>query len=205
MDSSNRLSYILGKEKVAAKEIEPVEWLMLIRKQVVICKPYLKYLWGFKTIDNRLNWREGNEERRTEVMNVHLPSGITFNSRYVCLLSLVNPKKGREESKRIEAHESFLLTQNGNVLHSQETCSHRIVDATTSVPIKLIETLTAQFFLMNEQSLLSCLEEKPYIGEEMFKTICWIVAETLNEKRDRLENIRNVWLELANIKNRIKF
>lgn len=214
MDSSNKLNFILGEFTIPASEIKASEWLEIIKAALAICKPYLKYFPGFEPISERLNCHLGNYDRReTDKAIVEFPKGITQKTdcveidhftlktegdipgdgvRFVMLQTLLLSRKGKwinwdYKYKRIVRSGLGYRSHRTGILEKAEIC---------------------KFSLVNKDTLLGFLKEKPHsgqqsLGQQILNTLHSLAVKGVKEKKRRLQPIEQVEEQLAGIRSRI--
>lgn len=212
MDTSTRLAFVLGDLKVGGDEIEPPEWLEILKKALKICKPYLKYLSGFEEIADSLNHHIHEYDRRaTRLDIVEFPEGLNQHTRCFKLAQLSfetegENRAGREFGTRYVTFHNLLLTQDGRwvrwytkyervVSHGLGYRQHRSGITETAV--------ISEFTWLDDRGLLLLLEEFPKRVSMILKSFCNMLQQSVEEKQGRLRALETRRNQLAEMMERV--
>ncbi len=210
MDSSTKVNLILGIDQVS--QLKPDESLKIINHVLSTSKQWLKYLSGFKSIGELLNWTKEYDERKTDEAIMEFPKGVNQRSRCIRIDQVCFTTKGRlgypsrDYSVASVTERNILLSQKGklldwslkyrrNVHHGLGYRKHR-----TGIS-EIVEI--CKFSFLEENELLRLFEQKLDLLLTIVQKLNHLTSQTLLEKEQRLVNIRELERRLMGIVNRI--
>jgi len=209
IDSSNKLNFILGTLTVPTSEIEASEWLKIIKAALAICKPYLKYLPGFKPISECLNCHLGSyHSRKTDKAIVEFPKSITQKTGCVEIDDLIQKTEGEIPGNgvRFVILRTLFLSRKGKWINwdykFERKVQHGLGFRGHHTGILEVAKI-CKFSLVNEDTLLRSLAEKPDLGEQILDILFSLAVEGIKERKERLQQIEQVGERLAEIRSRI--
>lgn len=128
MDPSSRPGIILGSTKVEIEDIQPEEWLVIFNTVLEKCRPQLKYLPGFRPIEETLNcYLNDYDERVTDLKIIQCPEDFGMDTRCISLTRIghkiggVSPS-GKQYGVRFITTRELLLTQKGKIVLWEHKC-----------------------------------------------------------------------------------
>lgn len=212
MDSSSRLSFVLGELRVPASELQAKEWLKIVQKVLEICKPYLKYLPRFEPIDKLLNCSRGDyDDRQTDESIMEFPEGIDKKTR--CLVVTSISRDISEESLLTPGYGTRFVTERNLLLSQKEdwllwefkyerTVRHGLGYRAHRTGIREIGQI-CEFSLIDEDKLLTLLEIRPDLGNKILRSLHISASEGVRERKMRLQGVKQIENLLAGMINRI--
>ena len=196
MDSSNKLAIVLGRATVKRSEIEPKEWLEIVKIALAECKPRLKYFPKFQPIKELLNCRISDYSQRvTDEKIVVLPKEIALNTPCVTVESLSHGVEGDlpdGQGAHFFYSRQLLLTQEGQWLewlskyerqsiHGQGYRQHRTGTRE--------EAVLCEFSLVTDDRLLQLMgwqSGERLIGMSIIQTLRFLAREGVSQRMMRI-------------------
>jgi hypothetical protein len=210
-DSANKLHFLFGSLQVSARDIEPYEWLEIIRHILDLCKPYLKYMPRFMPIGDYLNCQfPGCGRRQTSESIMEFPEEISERTRCLTVEKLSFEKEGEHEDRqygmRFVTERALLLSQEGKWLQwefkYERVVEHGLGKRKRRNGIAQVAKV-CRFSVLEEDGLLDLLEKRKGLGLHILEMFKNLASRGVEERKARLQQIKRVEEALIEIKEKI--
>jgi len=193
MDTSIRLKLALGELKVPAAELEPAEWVPIVRKAVDLCRPQLKYFSGFQSA---AGWAHGEGIKRASVLQVN-------NDHLYDQQCLVVSRYPNDSAAKIQ-QERLLLNKNGVLIHWLRQFGPRFEGLEReggSTDLVMMDTHWTFSVLAEDKALQQRLNAD--VGEQVLMHLHLVAKDAWLKRVRHAEAVRDLVDSLVAMRNRI--
>lgn len=211
MDPSIRLDFILGRIRVAPEEITPEEWQEIVKEAIRRSKPQLTYLPGFETVSGWLNCREQEYDfRQTPEEVLSFPEGMNPNTRLLFLAGVSHEIAGKLGSDgdfgaRFVTRSDLFLDRDGRLVLSEARYKRLPQHGLGYRGHRsgILEVAEFSRFSYPDEVTLEKLLTKDTC-RRILGSLYMIVSRAVEEREERLGNMRALMGSLESIVNRVE-
>ncbi|MBI1754990.1 hypothetical protein HY250_04040 [Candidatus Azambacteria bacterium] len=189
---SERTKEVLGLNLVPSEQIEPMEWVEVVKEALNVVRPYLAYHDGFEKISKHLNFHPAHSEkflRKTPPDRLYFMrgSGLSEESSCVMVALFRDPLSREAGNERIEKH--LFLIQEGKFGYWEARYEVQLPDLYVSVFPTTEVAKSSHFILLENKETFSIVFEKfPKAGKAALEMLSCIMKEVVEKKIAELEN-----------------
>jgi len=203
MDSSNKLSYVLGSGTVRLQELEPDDVWKLYEEMLKKMRGVMKYLPGFVPLWQLMNKLTPEGELTTDLTVCNFPGAISEKTKVCTVRKLEARSQGP-----VYIDKTLLLTDNALLLvwtadYDAVFCSgqgSQTKMTATRVDFRVVEKSAWDGYV--SQSPESKKSWKEHLVRAMW-TLCNAAQTGIIERKKRLNNIQTVHEEVGQVLRRI--
>lgn len=193
LDPETKLKLITGALTVPNEEITPEEWhIIIVFGAIQPCKPFLKYLSRFRSIEAYLE-----DERRSQVIYpeiVTLPEGVKGEAQCAPIFSFPTDFDPLGQESRLAIQRRLFLTRDGRWL----LWYFRFEIG----PIN--QGKECRFSLLEKDGFIELFKQNPGLGKKILEKLFLWVREGIREREERLAKLRALESSLCLMHSRIE-